>query len=389
MGCTEPGAHGFREHNSGAGPGTVRPADALDAPPQAAPDSTVRDFEHPTNDLQYVFVAGPVLSHDFGLVGIEQSVQYVGSEGDVIDVPDRSDERFRHDSNGGDEVGEGRGQFGFLNGGDSLVGDQTTQHVKDVRRHEKDVGVLETWARPSQKVADFLSEALIEVTLPGSKAVWRGGGLGRSSICVHRHTIASFRPQDKVGMVDSRYRWHAMWELLQVRESTRSPPGSGGSLPGNDFPPPGGCEAYPDSGLMWEPLSDDPTAHSYREATYTWYQPDGERNGGDPGVYDGGACAYPPCDTQGHVTWTNGFRLCNFSDWRMSTIEELLLLAEQDGRAVTGDEPFYWAAESFEDPAATWGAYLCCGGVPAPSIKSGAGFVRLVRSFVEASPREL
>lgn len=167
-------------------------------------------------------------------------------------------------------------------------------------------------------------------------------------------------------------------------EADPAPAAGGGELPRVVPPPPDpiepvGCDISEDGDLMWQEKVDDPEDYRSQSATYSWYEPDGDRNGGDPGVQDGGRCPLEACDTFSYRTWVSGVRLCGFSDWRLPTVDELLSRAEGEGEMLTGAEPLHWSSEPTDDPEAAWGVYLCCGGIPAPSVKSGEGFVLLVR----------
>ena len=58
-----------------------------------------------------------------------------------------------------------------------------------------------------------------------------------------------------------------------------------------------------------------------------------------------------------------------------------LLDNEEEGGTPSGQDLFYWSTTLGQEPDIAWGAYLCCGGVPAAAKKKGAGSIRLVRTM--------
>ncbi|WP_162811500.1 DUF1566 domain-containing protein [Vibrio cholerae] len=77
------------------------------------------------------------------------------------------------------------------------------------------------------------------------------------------------------------------------------------------------------TGLIWEIKTSDGSLRSMNH-TYTWYNPDDTRNGGDPGIQNGGACSGSNCDTHDYVQAVNSLGLCGADDWRMPSRKELL-----------------------------------------------------------------
>ena len=81
------------------------------------------------------------------------------------------------------------------------------------------------------------------------------------------------------------------------------------------------------TGLMWEIKVDDSGLHD-KDWTYSWYEPDGTKNGGDAGIQDGGRCDdTSQCDTYGYVRAVNAASWCGAKDWRMPTLSELYSIA--------------------------------------------------------------
>lgn len=85
------------------------------------------------------------------------------------------------------------------------------------------------------------------------------------------------------------------------------------------------------TGLIWEVKTDDSGLHD-KDDKYTWYNDDGNTNGGFNGYADqGGDTCFsyesgtPPtyCNTQYYVNRVNATGWCGASDWRMPTRKEL------------------------------------------------------------------
>lgn len=86
------------------------------------------------------------------------------------------------------------------------------------------------------------------------------------------------------------------------------------------------------TGLEWEVPR---PAYSYglydSVYTYTWYDPDGQTNGGQQGRENGGAYKM---DTHHFVQAANNNDLCQHSDWRLPTASELRNLVNTEANAV-------------------------------------------------------
>ncbi len=87
------------------------------------------------------------------------------------------------------------------------------------------------------------------------------------------------------------------------------------------------------TGLVWEVKVDDPGSPRHYLHTFSWYDPDPERNGGFPGARDQGSCnkaisGLSHCDTAAYIAHLNDIALCGFDDWRLPTVPELLSIVD-------------------------------------------------------------
>lgn len=88
------------------------------------------------------------------------------------------------------------------------------------------------------------------------------------------------------------------------------------------------------TGLMWEVKTGSPTSSRYRDNSYTWYNPDSSKNGGNAGVPNGGACPIAGrCDTEKYIQDMRGVRICGKTNWRLPVPKELLNLLDLGSRA--------------------------------------------------------
>jgi hypothetical protein len=140
------------------------------------------------------------------------------------------------------------------------------------------------------------------------------------------------------------------------------------------------------AGLIWEVKIDDPDDPRHFEHSYSWYLPDGEQNGGQAGLADGGSCSGSACDLEGLVEAVNETRLCGATDWRVPSRQELLSLVnagQSDPAISVGFFPrslgtFWTITPVAADPASAWRMDFT-GGALGIEDKTAALKVRLVR----------
>lgn len=158
---------------------------------------------------------------------------------------------------------------------------------------------------------------------------------------------------------------------------------------GNDLPASAtdwSCVRDNHTGLIWEVKTTDGGLQD-KDNTYTWYNPDPDTNGGDPGVQDGGNCTGSACDTHGYVQAVNAQGLCGASDWRMPAVMELHSLTHQGrwGPAIDTDylpntpSSLFWSASQYAGALNVWNVHF---GTGHESLNGRAlnGRIRLVRS---------
>ena len=120
------------------------------------------------------------------------------------------------------------------------------------------------------------------------------------------------------------------------------------------------------SATSWACVRDNVTGHIWEVKTgngglrdfgntYTWYNPDPETNGGDPGTADGGSCTGSDCDTASYVEAVNTLpvALCGYRDWRIPWKEELLSIADY-GRAFPAVDTDYFPWEPEQPGPHVW-----------------------------------
>ena len=104
---------------------------------------------------------------------------------------------------------------------------------------------------------------------------------------------------------------------------------SGGVLPdsaaqgigANDW----ACNRDNVTGLTWEIKTNISTNFRYVQNTYSWWQPDSSKNGGNPGVENAGSCSsVGRCDTIKYIADVNATGLCGKTNWRMPMPKEVM-----------------------------------------------------------------
>jgi hypothetical protein len=139
------------------------------------------------------------------------------------------------------------------------------------------------------------------------------------------------------------------------------------------------------TGLVWEVKTT--SGLRSQDNSYTWYNPDGSKNGGAAGQQNGGSCKESDCDTQAFVQAINVLGLCGASDWRLPTRKELLSILNNNlfNPAIDTDyfpnttAEYFWSSSPFsEDETSAWQVYLKYGEANT-SKKDQGNRVRLVR----------
>lgn len=87
------------------------------------------------------------------------------------------------------------------------------------------------------------------------------------------------------------------------------------------------CTRDNSTGLMWEVKTDDDGLRD-KDSTYSWYEPDEAKNGGNAGKkrsYEyANWCKGSECDINDYTQTVNASRLCGAKDWRMPSKNELV-----------------------------------------------------------------
>jgi hypothetical protein len=139
------------------------------------------------------------------------------------------------------------------------------------------------------------------------------------------------------------------------------------------------------TGLLWEVKTADGLRG--KNNTYSWYYPAGSKNGGEPGLQNGGNCKGGSCDTHAYVRAVNTLGLCGVSDWRVPTRKELLSIVDS-GRiepAIDTDyfphavsAPFWTSTPYADNEKSAWHVFFRYGESYSRN-KSESSHVRLVR----------
>jgi hypothetical protein len=124
------------------------------------------------------------------------------------------------------------------------------------------------------------------------------------------------------------------------------------------------------TGLTWEVKTNDFGLHS-PSWTYTWYEPDGTKNGGSPGTQNGGNCGgTSQCDTYGYAQAVNAAGWCGAKDWRMPTVDELSNIVNLDSGYLSIDSAYFpntipsvfWSSSPYATDSAAWFVFFNTGG---------------------------
>ena len=154
-----------------------------------------------------------------------------------------------------------------------------------------------------------------------------------------------------------------------------------------------GCTYDNITGLSWEVKTTIAANLRYWGNTYSWFNSDAARNGGNPGGANWGSCSGGiNCDTQSYVAAVNSIQLCGHSDWRMPSVQELQSLVDYSqpygGNYPSIDVSYfpyakqypYWTGINYAaNPASAYYVYFD-GGFVVENDKYTAVYVRLVRT---------
>jgi hypothetical protein len=141
------------------------------------------------------------------------------------------------------------------------------------------------------------------------------------------------------------------------------------------------------TGLLWEVKTSDGGLRD-KNNTYSWYNSDASKNGGNAGVLNGGVCKASGCDTQAYATAVNATKLCGKSDWRVPKQAELLSIVNKGRFNPAIDETYfintvsnyYWSSTPVtHNSNIAWAVYFNYGNGYWDNQDYGY-FVRLVRS---------
>lgn len=142
------------------------------------------------------------------------------------------------------------------------------------------------------------------------------------------------------------------------------------------------------TGLIWEVKPDDGGLRD-RDWTYSWYNPDATRNGGNAGTRNGGSCGGGiACDTLAFTQAVNRAGLCGARDWRLPNRNELQSVVDRSRFNPTIDTNYfpdvtvwdYWSSSPYVGRAAyAWLVSFSGGWGASGSGKNGKNRVRLVR----------
>lgn len=140
------------------------------------------------------------------------------------------------------------------------------------------------------------------------------------------------------------------------------------------------------TGLIWEvkQASDGLQSNSN---LYTWFNSDASRNGGEPGVQNGGDCSGSACDTAAYVDAINALALCGYNDWRLPEYDEFVNVVSFSVSSPGLIDSFFPHDRGWYNFTATVNAYRPSSawdfnpgqGFGYPTEKSQPRYIRLVR----------
>jgi hypothetical protein len=145
------------------------------------------------------------------------------------------------------------------------------------------------------------------------------------------------------------------------------------------------------TGLTWEVKSIENTLRNW-DSHYSWYNPDSDQNGSEPGMQNGGVCQFIACDTESYINAVNEANLCGYNDWRLPSRQELnsivsysnqpnVFLLDQNYFIFNLSGMTYWTATTYsEEPTQAWVFSGRFGLLSYPISKSTTARIRLVRS---------
>jgi len=160
------------------------------------------------------------------------------------------------------------------------------------------------------------------------------------------------------------------------------------------------------TGLIWEVKTNEGGLRD-RDNTYTWYNPNPEINGGDPGTehdkspaINKPVCSVSDCDTSSYVEAVNSLpaALCGYRDWRMPWKWELMSIVDY-GLGYPAVDTNYFPWEPSEQGPHVWTNTVLAawGHIWTVRVQQAADFlkvtyianrVRLVRSSDQFSPED-
>ena len=138
------------------------------------------------------------------------------------------------------------------------------------------------------------------------------------------------------------------------------------------------------TGLIWEVKTTSSTNFRYFGNSYTWYNPDPSKNGGNAGVANGGACSNAGrCDTQKYIDDLNATNLCGQSNWRLPLPKEGISIVDygaQTRPSVMGvffpnlvQNTWYWSPLTYaSDSNLAWGVNFTNGTANVPGKSDGS-----------------